>query len=121
MIIVAHPPKNGSEYSGSTDWLAGVRALITLTEEKLGQPPGRGKPDTRRLGIKLESVKTSYAERPRTLQLDRESTRSIPDEKGVSVKGYVWKVMGPWPGTTPPVKAEKAEVLEPSAGAEWGE
>ena len=30
VLLLAHPPKSGSDYSGSTDWLAGVRALWTL-------------------------------------------------------------------------------------------
>ena len=30
VLLLADPPKSGSDYSGSTDWLAGVRALWTL-------------------------------------------------------------------------------------------
>ena len=33
VLLLAHPPKSGSDYSGSTDWLAGVRALWTLGTE----------------------------------------------------------------------------------------
>ena len=37
MLIIAHPPKAGSLYSGSTDWLGSSRAFWTL---ELAQIPG---------------------------------------------------------------------------------
>ena len=36
VLLVAHPPKTGAPYSGSTDWLGGVRAPWTLTTEAVG-------------------------------------------------------------------------------------
>ena len=71
VIIVAHPPKTaGAEYSGSTDWLAGVRSLVTLSRELRGPEPPK-KPDDRELAWKLASVKTSYAAPPEPVKLER--------------------------------------------------
>ena len=71
VLIVAHPPKTaGAEYSGSTDWLAGVRAMLSLTREPHGKKPPKG-PDNRPLAWKLASVKTSYAAPPDAVKLER--------------------------------------------------
>ena len=44
VLLLAHPPKSGSDYSGSTDWLAGVRALWTLGPRRgvIHAPRGAG-------------------------------------------------------------------------------
>ena len=44
VLLLAHPPKSGSDYSGSTDWLAGVRALWTLRPRRgvIHAPRGAG-------------------------------------------------------------------------------
>ena len=41
IMVIAHPPKSDSAYSGSTDWHAAARTVLTLTEEKKrrGQGP----------------------------------------------------------------------------------
>ena len=45
VLLLAHPLKSGSDYSGSTDWLAGVRALWTLgTEQGVHSCPTRSWP-----------------------------------------------------------------------------
>ena len=44
VLLLVHPPKSGSDYSGSTDWLAGVRALWTLGPRRgfIHAPRGAG-------------------------------------------------------------------------------
>ena len=44
VLLLADPPKSGSDYSGSTDWLAGVRALWTLGPRRgfIHAPRGAG-------------------------------------------------------------------------------
>ena len=49
VLLLAHPPKSGSDYSGSTDWLAGVRALWDTRKRSPGgqrrkpRPPMSGR------------------------------------------------------------------------------
>ena len=44
ILILSHPSKGGADYSGSSDWQAGVRSMWTLRKEKIGPAPtGRGK------------------------------------------------------------------------------
>ena len=69
-------PKSGSDYSGSTDWLAGVRALWTLGTEPWGPPPKNKAPDERPLAWKLLCVKSNYADSlPATRRLDWQGSR----------------------------------------------
>ena len=60
VLVVAHPPKTGASYSGSTDWRNGVRALWTLTTEAVGgyEQPGDGKAEARGRCLTLD--KASY-------------------------------------------------------------
>ena len=42
-MLIAHPPKSDSDYSGSTDWLGSCRMFWTLgTQARKGSAPGRG-------------------------------------------------------------------------------
>ena len=76
VLLLAHPPKSGSDYSGSTDWLAGVRALWTLGTEPWGPPPKNKAPDERPLGWKLLCVKSNYADSlPAARRLDWQGSR----------------------------------------------
>ena len=76
VLLLAHPPKSGSDYSGSTDWLAGVRALWTLGTEPWGPPPKNKAPDERPLAWKLLCVKSNYADSlPATRRLDWQGSR----------------------------------------------
>ena len=74
VLILAHPPKSAADYSGSTDWLAGVRALWTLTVELHGLEPKSRDEDRGVLGWRLACVKSNYAEEgpPAPLRLDWE-------------------------------------------------
>lgn len=60
VLTVAHPPKTGANYSGSTDWRNGVRALWTLTTEAVGgyEKPGDGEAKARGRCLTLD--KASY-------------------------------------------------------------
>ena len=62
VLLLAHPPKSGADYSGSTDWQAGCRALWTLGKEPWGARPRGNNPDNRPIYWKLECVKSNYAE-----------------------------------------------------------
>ena len=76
VLLLSHPPKSGSDYSGSTDWLAGVRALWTLGTEPWGPPPKNKAPDERPLAWKLLCVKSNYADiLPATRRLDWQGSR----------------------------------------------
>ena len=73
VLILAHPPKSGQDYSGSTDWQAGPRALWTLTKERYGpEPRGRQSEDTRIMGWKLTCLKAKDADAgpPASVRLD---------------------------------------------------
>ena len=60
VLLVAHPPKNGADFSGSTDWAAAVRCMWTMKEEKVGDPPkGKGQ-DTRQTAWQLALPKRNY-------------------------------------------------------------
>ena len=69
VLILAHPPKSGADYAGSTDWQGSVRALWTLAQETIGLPPARGQPDCRTKVWTLDAVKGNYGVAPDTVQL----------------------------------------------------
>ena len=54
VLLVAHPPKSGSAYAGSTDWQGAVRAMWSLDKEQRGKPPGKGKGRQPALGVAAE-------------------------------------------------------------------
>ena len=70
VLLLAHPPKSGDPFSGSTDWLNACRAGITLSRDKIGAKPkgkqegpppvrveaGVGQAELRRQGETLRSV-----------------------------------------------------------------
>ena len=69
VLMVAHPSKAWSEYSGSTDWYASARAFWTLgrVDEDGSDPasgPGVKKKDSP-TATRLECVKTNYAAKPK--------------------------------------------------------
>ena len=89
VVIVAHPPKSGDAFSGSTDWENAARAGLTLTKEKVGLPPrGKGVQDDRRVGWKLARLKANYAPGG-----DSDVYELDVDTKG----GLRWQVVGKWP------------------------
>ena len=101
VLLVSHPPKSGADYSGSTDWLAGVRAMIKLDRQKQGPPPRGRAEDTRADAWKLESAKVSYAAQPAAVQLERTPAR----------EGFSWQVAGPWDEAA---EIESAQVPAPA-------
>ena len=64
VLLIAHPPKSDSPYSGSTDWHAAPRAVweLGLADTK------SGKKDTA-VAPRLSCIKSSYAQRPDPLWL----------------------------------------------------
>ena len=85
VVIVAHPPKSGDSFSGSTDWLNAARAGITFTKEKIGPKP-KGQ-DNREEGWKLALVKANYtANEGHPVRLDKDTKN-----------GVRWRVEGEWP------------------------
>jgi RecA-family ATPase len=113
VLLVAHPPKNGADYSGSSDWLAGVRAMMKLSKEKRGTPPRGRAEDNRPDAWKLESVKVSYAAQPAAVQLERTPVH----------EGFSWQVAGPWDepaevATTPPPSSNGVGTTEEAQNAE---
>ena len=65
VLLIAHPPKSDSPYSGSTDWHAASRAVWELGLADT-QP---GKKDTA-VAPRLSCIKSSYAQRPDPLWLE---------------------------------------------------
>ena len=47
VLILAHPPKSGAEYSGSTDWNGAVRSRWAMQKVRRGPAPGKGQQDNR--------------------------------------------------------------------------
>lgn len=74
VLLIAHPPKDGpNPYSGSSDWQAAVRALLTIElVDEDGRAPAFSKPKPH--GPRLASKKSSYGPTPRPLWLQRHDT-----------------------------------------------
>ena len=58
-LILAHPPKSGETYSGSTDWLGSVRSLWEIG--KRVETEGEGKKATKRSYYSIKHNKSNYA------------------------------------------------------------
>ena len=71
VLLLAHPPKSGAAFSGSTDWHAGCRALWTLGKEPWGRVK-QGADEELPYFWKLTCEKSNYAigGPPEALRLD---------------------------------------------------
>ena len=100
VLLVAHPPKSGDNYAGSTDWQGAVRNMWTLNKSQRGQKPrGSGKSDDNRpFEWRLSCEKSNYGPKPEPLHLDW-------DADGESLR---WKVTGPWETAATPAGAASA-------------
>lgn len=58
-LLIAHPPKSGDDYSGSTDWQGSCRSLWTLRVES--ETNSTGKPKETSQWYQLTNVKRNYA------------------------------------------------------------
>ena len=67
IMVIAHPPKSDSAYSGSTDWHAAARTVLTLTEEEKGE----GKDSHPTGNLVLACIKSNYGPRPEQIVLVR--------------------------------------------------
>ena len=86
VLLLAHPPKSGAGYAGSTDWEAATRSLWTLAKEKRGNaPPGRGI-DNRAEEWKLELEKANYSVTKPVLHMAWDNTGG----------GARWRIVGKW-------------------------
>ena len=75
ILIVAHPPKSRSDYSGSTDWEAAFRARWTMEKERRGTlPTGKGNKDDRPEVWQLSLPKRNYGPEQPPLALDLDLT-----------------------------------------------
>lgn len=150
IVLVAHPGKNkeSQDYSGSTDWRAGIRALWTLRPEPLpayvGAPDKKtGKPIATAQGYALTLTKANYAKDGRRAWLrllieyygsDDELNRP-PHAREGDVKAMVWEECSPldaaeayhdWRGWEPPrdrepkAAAEQEKSEKPAPGHEPG-
>ena len=89
ILILSHPSKGGADYSGSSDWQAGVRSMWTLRKEKVGPAPaerGKGESDNRPEGWQLALTKANYGPPVKPLQMDWDASGG----------GLRWKVIGEW-------------------------
>ena len=89
ILMLAHPPKSGANYAGSTDWQAAARAMWQLDKAPVGKAGKRGD-DDRPVGWRLEMVKSNYGPIPPALRLEWDTGGS----------GLRWQVAGTW-GTEP--------------------
>ena len=84
ILLISHPPKGDSDYSGSTDWHAASRAVWVLgaADTGTGEETGKGRGGKRAPAPapRLQCIKSSYARRPASLWLS-----GYPD----------WKVASP--------------------------
>ena len=96
--LVAHPPKSGSFYAGSTDWQGAVRSMWDLSRNQRGKkPPSRGE-DNRPFEWRLSCEKSNYGLKPEPLHLNWDT----------SSEGLRWQVTGAWdvgPEQTTPATA----------------
>ena len=72
VMLVAHPPKSGSNFAGSTDWRGAVRSMWTIEKRKEGEKPEKG-PDNRPERWCLECDKSNYSKQPDALRLNWDS------------------------------------------------
>ena len=84
VILVAHPPKSGATFAGSTDWQGAVRAMWTLVKEKRGSH-AKGD-DDQSLAWKLSLEKSNYGPEQPSLHLEWDTVGG----------GLRWQVMGKW-------------------------
>ena len=82
VILVAHPPKSGATFAGSTDWQGAVRAMWMLVKEKRGAKTG----DDSTLTWKLSLEKSNYGPEQEALHLGWDTSGS----------GLRWQVLGRW-------------------------
>ena len=68
VLTVAHPPKGGATFSGSTDWQAAHRAVWTLAHET---PNGKAAPIASALALTCE--KTNYGQQPARVWLAQDT------------------------------------------------
>ena len=66
-LLIAHPPKSGNDYAGSTDWLGSCRALWTLRAVK--REEGKSNNKKTKHGYRLTNVKQNYAAPQRAVYL----------------------------------------------------
>ena len=85
MLLVAHPPKDGADYAGSTDWHSAVRALWRLSKEGIGRPQrGKGE-DARAKGWQLTLIKGNYGPPADPLEVAWDAEN-----------GLRWQIRGLW-------------------------
>ena len=84
VCLVAHPPKSGSFYAGSTDWQGAVRSMWALDKAQRGKEP-KGE-DNRPFEWRLSCEKSNYGLKPESLHLDW-------DAAGDNLR---WKIVGAW-------------------------
>ena len=68
-LLIAHPPKSGDDYSGSTDWLGSCRAMWTLRAEE--RTTGTSKDKEIHHWYQLTNVKQNYAAPQRAVYLKK--------------------------------------------------
>ncbi len=58
-LLIAHPPKSGDDYAGSTDWLGSCRAMWTMRQEE--RTEGEGKNKKIHKWYQLSNITKNYA------------------------------------------------------------
>lgn len=107
ILLVAHPPKTqDDEYSGSTDWRAGIRALWTLRPELVrgyvGAPDKQAVPKKTAAGRALTLTKANYAKEGRRAWLrlriesydERDAVRP-PNARAGDLTAMFWEECSP--------------------------
>ena len=121
VLIVAHPPKTGARYSGSTDWRNGVRALWTLGTAAVAgyDRPGDGEAEAKARCLTLD--KASYGRDGARAWLKLSAST---DDDG-RTRALAWRECtareavadrAHWKGLEPPMRPEQARAAAASAG-----
>ena len=96
VLLIAHPPKDGpNPYSGSSDWQAAVRSLLTIEitdEDGKTDAPRKNNPPPR--GPRFASHKSSYGPPPAPLWIERHD-KAHPDHPPEDCGGVWFAADGP--------------------------
>ena len=101
VLLIAHPPKTGAAYSGSTDWEGAVRSMMVMKEERIGDPPRGNRPDNRPTAWQLSLPKRNYARPQPPLRMIWDNTDG----------GLRWRLNW-WEEAEPPGQAAKGGQID---------
>ena len=100
-LLIAHPPKSGDDYAGSTDWLGSCRAMWTLRQEERTEGSGQNKKIYK--WYQLSNITKNYA----------------PPQAPILLQKIKYKDAGYTPIWTPCEKQSEAEAFYTDYHQHW--